>query len=134
MAREFGGDAAATDATRVLRLPGFHNKKFAAPVRVEGHRLTTAVYSEADFDLARGEPGLRPARPIAAGGGGKGGSLAQTPGGRTLRQSEQDWAWVRDQLRAGAQPDAVKQSLAARPDKPKPDYYAEQTVRRALEH
>src|SRR5579859_2959694 len=28
MVREFGGDPAATDATRVLRLPGFANKKY----------------------------------------------------------------------------------------------------------
>jgi len=28
MAREFGGDPAATDSTRVLRLPGFGNRKY----------------------------------------------------------------------------------------------------------
>ncbi len=28
MVREFGGDPAATDSTRVLRLPGFANKKY----------------------------------------------------------------------------------------------------------
>ena len=36
MAAAFGGDPAATDATRVLRLPGFHNKKFKQPARVSG--------------------------------------------------------------------------------------------------
>ncbi len=134
MAREFGGDPTATDAARVLRLPGFNNKKFAAPVRVEGHRLTNTMYGKAEFDKARGEPGLGPARPNASGGDRKGASSAKPPGGRSISQSERDWAWVRDQLRAGVQPDAVKQALAARrPDKSKPDYYAERTVRRALE-
>lgn len=135
MAREFGGAPAATDAARVLRLPGFHNKKFTAPVRVEGHRMAMTVYPRADFDLARGEPGLDPARPIAAGGGRKGGPLAQLPGARAISQSERDWAWVREQLRAGMPPDSVQEALAAhRPDKPKPGYYAEHTVKRALEH
>ncbi len=35
MAREFGGDPAATDATRVLRVPGFANKKYETNFYVE---------------------------------------------------------------------------------------------------
>jgi RepB DNA-primase from phage plasmid/Transposase len=38
MAREFGGDPAATDATRVLRLPGFANKKYDTDFYVEARR------------------------------------------------------------------------------------------------
>ena len=38
MAREFGGDPAATDSTRVLRLPGFYNKKYQAPYRIEARQ------------------------------------------------------------------------------------------------
>jgi len=44
MAQEFGGDPAATDAARVLRLPGLHNKNFKEPFGVLGHRLGEAVY------------------------------------------------------------------------------------------
>ena len=36
MAREFGGDPAATDSTRVLRLPGFYNKKYRGAVPNRG--------------------------------------------------------------------------------------------------
>jgi hypothetical protein len=39
MAREFGGDPAATDATRVLRLPGFANKKYQTDFYVEHARI-----------------------------------------------------------------------------------------------
>ncbi len=34
MARKFGGDPAATDSTRVLRLPGFLNRKYLTEFRV----------------------------------------------------------------------------------------------------
>ena len=36
--REFGGDPAATDATRLLRLPGFANKKYDTDFYVETRR------------------------------------------------------------------------------------------------
>ena len=38
MAREFRGDPAATDATRVLRLPGFANKKYGTDFYVEARQ------------------------------------------------------------------------------------------------
>jgi hypothetical protein len=41
MAREFGGDPAATDATRVLRVPGFANKKYTTKFYVEARREAT---------------------------------------------------------------------------------------------
>src|SRR6202162_3635309 len=51
MAREFGGDPAATDATRVLRLPGFANKKYEADFYVEARRESTETYHLHDFKL-----------------------------------------------------------------------------------
>src|SRR5882762_3879701 len=51
MAREFGGDPAATDATRVLRLPGFANKKYGADFYVEARRESTDTYHLRDFKL-----------------------------------------------------------------------------------
>ena len=43
--REFDGDAAATDSTRVLRLPGFANKKYEADfyVRVPAYSITEGL-------------------------------------------------------------------------------------------
>jgi hypothetical protein len=134
MAREFGGDPAATDAARVLRLPGFHNKKFAAPARVEGHRLATVVNGRRDFERMRGVV-TAPRVHVNGTGGANATAAAHQQKTGEVSQSERDWAWVRDQLRAGVSPEAVKQALAARrPDKPRPEYYADRTVRRALEH
>src|SRR5207244_13471604 len=51
MARELGGDPAATDATRVLRLPGFANKKDETDFYVEARRESTEIYHLRDFKL-----------------------------------------------------------------------------------
>src|SRR6266849_8882434 len=51
MAREFGGDPAATDATRVLRLPGFANKKYETNFYVEARRESTETHHLRDFKL-----------------------------------------------------------------------------------
>src|SRR5712672_1311464 len=51
MAHEFGGDPAATDATRVLRVPGFANKKYATDFYVEARRESTETYHLRDFKL-----------------------------------------------------------------------------------
>jgi len=47
MVRKFGGDPAATDSTRVLRLPGFLNRKYEAEFRVQAVRHADPVSSEA---------------------------------------------------------------------------------------
>src|SRR5260370_17366275 len=51
MAREFGGDPAATDATRALRLPGFANKKYGTDFYVEARRESTVTYPFRVFNL-----------------------------------------------------------------------------------
>jgi len=43
MARQFGGDPAATDSTRVLRLPGFTNKKYLTDFLVQAEKHTDRV-------------------------------------------------------------------------------------------
>ncbi|MGH9418020.1 MAG: DNA-primase RepB domain-containing protein [Terriglobales bacterium] len=127
MAAAFGGDPAATDAARVLRLPGFHNKKFNEPVSILGHRFGEAVYHREKFvALPANSAPERPAGRQTANNGYR-------RDGRPLSQSERDWAWVREQLRAGIAPDNVKRSLAERRgDKHNPTAYAERTVQRAL--
>src|ERR1700732_638653 len=51
MAREFDGDKAATDAARVLRLPGFLNKKYDLDFLVSARFQTDEVYHSRDFNL-----------------------------------------------------------------------------------
>jgi len=124
MAREFGGDPAATDSTRVLRLPGFYNKKYEAPYRIEARQESPQVYHSSDFTVSLEatqvqDPGAhqRPA--------GQGSSLKNT-------HSERDWRWVMHQLGRGESVDRLVQKLEeSRQDKPDPGYYARLTVTRA---
>src|SRR5438552_15536819 len=55
IAREFDGDHAATDAARVLRVPGFMNKKYDQDFLVSAQRHSDRVYHARDFKL-RTEP------------------------------------------------------------------------------
>jgi RepB DNA-primase N-terminal domain/RepB DNA-primase C-terminal helical domain len=126
MAREFGGDPAATDATRVLRLPGFANKKYETDFYVDARKESTETYHLRDFKLhidshdsphhnydnrTKREPSLR----------------------TNLSQSEHDWAFAKRALARGDDPDDVIQQIAqhrAR-DKSDPQYYARLTVTKA---
>src|SRR5579864_896563 len=51
MVREFGGDPAATDSTRVLRLPNFVNRKYETDHLVRARAETTQTYHHEDFRL-----------------------------------------------------------------------------------
>ena len=51
MVREFGGDPAATDSTRVLRLPGFANKKYDQDFYVQARVESTQTYHLRDFKV-----------------------------------------------------------------------------------
>ena len=51
MVREFDGDPAATDSTRVLRLPGFANKKYEVDFYVQARIESTQTYHLRDFKL-----------------------------------------------------------------------------------
>jgi len=51
MAREFDGDHAATDAARVLRVPGFVNKKYDQDFLVSAQQHSDRVYHARDFQL-----------------------------------------------------------------------------------
>lgn len=124
MAREFGGDPAATDSTRVLRLPGFYNKKYEAPYRIEARQGSAELYRLADFKVSMEESqasipttSQRPA--------GQGSSNKRT-------HSERDWHWVMRQLRQGDSAESLIHKLEqSRQDKPNPGYYARLTVTRA---
>ena len=119
LAATFGGDRACTDCTRVLRLPGFFNRKYApaCPVTLANDGIP-AVYSPEDFRLEM------PSLPLADSASVK----VHRPLGNGT-QSENDWAWVMAQLAAGTPAYRIVQMLIAlRCDKPNPLYYARRTV------
>ena len=125
LADRYGGDRAATDVSRVMRMPGFRNKK---PGRA-GALVTWAWHGG---PLVRPEdfPGLvAPERKPA----GRSGGRRKMPPGH-YSQSERDWAAAGDALRGGEAPETVISRLEQqRQDKPNPGYYARRTVRRKEE-
>jgi len=128
MARKFGGDPAATDATRVLRLPGFVNRKYEAEFTVTAEIRSEQRYTPQDFRLSTDPAELdhRPTR-IAA---GRQASSTRQP----LSQSEHDWAYAKRSLAKGIAPEEVIRQIAAfrASDKNNPDDYAHRTVNKAL--
>jgi hypothetical protein len=119
LAIAFGGDPACTDCNRVLRIPGFLNRKYDPAHRVTVEYPCDSVWTPADFrlDMATADAMLFdhaiPSR--------------KQPGKHS--HSESDWAWVSHELAHGK--DAVKltRELASRrSDKPNPLYYAQRTV------
>jgi hypothetical protein len=126
LAREFGGDPAATDATRVLRLPGFANKKYKADFYVEAHRHAVETYRLRDFKLhIDGQDSPRHHYPAR--------TKRESPG-QALSQSEHDWAFAKRALARGDDPEAVIQQIADHRlgEKSDPQYYARLTVTKAL--
>jgi len=121
MAATFGTDRAVVDAARVLRLPGFYNRKGEPPHRVTAERLSTDVFGPGNFQIPTPEfeqPLMRRMR------------VVHQPG--SLSQSERDWAETLRRLSLGESPTAVKAWLeGTRQDKSQPAYYAEITVRKA---
>jgi len=119
IAQAFGGDPACTDRNRVLRLPGFFNRKYSPAHRVAVEYPADAIYGPEDFRLddAVGSSVL-PLR----------GNARKSPFGKHSH-SEDDWAWVCAQLTHGQ--DAAKlthELVIRRSDKPDPLYYAQRTV------
>lgn len=128
LAREFDGDHAATDAARVLRVPGFLNKKYEEDFLVSVQSQTDRVYQSADFkvriesiDSGRWQPRLTRQK-----------NTNSEP--RHISQSERDWAYVKSSLANGADPDELIDQLARSraSDKSDPEYYARLTVTKAL--
>jgi hypothetical protein len=119
LAIAFGGDPACTDCNRILRIPGFLNRKYdpACPITVE--YPDDSVWSPGDFRLdIDAVDAMRLDRNS---------SLRKTPAKHS--NSESDWAWVCDQLAHGKDAVRLTRELAIRrSDKPNPVYYAQRTV------
>jgi hypothetical protein len=119
LAIAFGGDPACTDCNRVLRLPGFLNRKYDPAHRVTVEYPCDSVWTPTDFrlDIATADAMLFnhaiPSR--------------KKPGEHS--NSESDWAWVSHELAHGKDPVKLTRELASRrSDKPHPLYYAQRTV------
>lgn len=123
MAACHGADRAATDISRVLRIPGFYNRKYDLPFKVTAERLSNAVHKLSDFSIDLY---------MAAGSG------AQPTAHRTvtpdrISQSERDWAETLRRLSRGENPALVRAALEQkRQDKRNPADYAARTVNRAV--
>jgi len=119
IAQAFGGDPACTDRNRVLRIPGFYNRKYSPAQLVTVEYPADATYGPADFRLDNvTDSSMLPLR----------GNARKSPA-QKHSHSEDDWAWVCDQLAHGKDAMKLTHELAARrADKPAPLYYAQRTV------
>jgi hypothetical protein len=128
LAAQFGGDSAATDATRVLRLPGFVNHKYATESRfiVEARQESSRVYSLRDFTVQEDAPDAPRHMEDAHS------TKRRIPLGHRS-QSEADWAFAKRALARGDDPQEVIRRIADYrvDDKADPNYYARLTVTKA---
>jgi DNA primase RepB-like protein len=126
LANNFGGDLAATDSTRVLRLPGFANHKLPEEFIVQGRQESDAVYTPRNFTIQDDSPET----PRHSGEAQK---RRRTVSPDHKSQSERDWAYAKRALARGDDPEVVIQRIAnyRANDKPDPAYYARLTVTKA---
>jgi RepB DNA-primase from phage plasmid len=126
LATTFRGDPAATDVSRVLRVPGFANWKYDEQFLVRAAQETNQIYHPRDFAAYEDSPDelrcvaerSRPARKMPLG---------------HRSQSEADWAYAKRALARGDNPEEIVRKIAdfRSEDKADPDYYARRTVRQA---
>lgn len=128
LATQFGGDSAATDATRVLRMPGFINRKYpnTPDFFVQAHYESNRIHQLRDFSIREDSPDA--ARHIED----THGSQRRVPRGHKS-QSEADWAYAKRALARGDDPREVIRRIAdyRADDKHDPEYYARHTVGKA---
>jgi hypothetical protein len=126
LANNFGGDLAATDSTRVLRLPGFANRKLPEEFIVQARKESDAVYTLRDFKIDENSP--ETARDLGHAQEGRRTVLAEHKS-----QSERDWAYARRALARGDDLEVVIQRIAGHraDDKTDPNYYARYTATKA---
>jgi hypothetical protein len=126
LANQFGGDLAATDSTRVLRLPGFANQKLSEEFIVQARQESDAVYTLRDFTTH--EDSLETPGHLSDGQ-----ERPRTVPSQHKSQSEHDWAYAKRALARGDDPEVVIQRIAdyRSEDKDDPNYYARHTVTKA---
>src|SRR6266853_5374316 len=126
LANKFGGDPAATDSTRVLRLPGFANRKLPEEFIVQARQESDAVYTPRDFTIHEDSP--ETPRHLSDDQ-----ERPRTVPSDHKSQSEHDWAYAKRALARGDDPEVVIQRIADYrwDDKDDPNYYARHTVTKA---
>jgi len=119
LAITFGGDPACTDCNRVLRVPGFLNRKYNPAHRVTVEYPCDLISNPDDFRLdIHAIDGMLFEHAMPS---------RKQPGRHS--NSENDWAWVSHELSHGKDAGKLTRELASRrPDKPNPLYYAQRTV------
>ena len=119
LAIAFGGDPACTDCNRVLRVPGFLNRKYDPAYRVTVEYPDDSIWTPDDFRLDAG----------AVDAMLFGDAVASRKPPSKHSNSESDWAWVSHELAHGKDALKLTRELASRrSDKPNPLYYAQRTV------
>jgi hypothetical protein len=126
LALQYGGDPAATDISRLLRLPGFANRKYNDAFVVRVHHETAALYHSQDFRVQEDSP--ESPRHL----GDSQNSARRIPTGHRS-QSEADWAYAKRALARGDNTEQIIQRIAdyRAEDKADPYYYARLTVIKA---
>lgn len=126
LASQYGGDPAATDISRLLRLPGFKNRKYNEAFLVRVHHETDSLYHVQDFRVQEDSP----ESPRHFGNSRQ--ESRKIPAGHRS-QSEADWAYAKRALARGDQPDQIIERIAdyRADDKADPVYYARLTVIKA---
>lgn len=135
IAIDVGADRAATDVSRVLRLPSFWNRKpnrnntvdivFTRPHSVSYQSLSQHVRpAQSSHIPPTASPSTANGCPTV---------LAHAGNPAELSESERDWYQVHRRLALGHAPqDIVHWLQAKRTDKPNPRYYADLTVTKAV--
>jgi hypothetical protein len=126
LANKFGGDLAATDSTRVLRLPGFANHKLLEEFIVQARHESDAVYTLRDFTIEEDSPEAPRHFSDAQ-------ERRRTVPGNHKSQSEHDWAYAKRALARGDNPEDVIRRIAdfRADNKHSPESYARRTVTKA---
>jgi hypothetical protein len=115
----FGGDPACTDCNRVLRVPGFLNRKYDPAYRVTVEYPDDSIWTPDDFELDTGAVDAMLCDHAI---------LPRNQAGKHSH-SESDWAWVSHEIAHGKDAMKLTRQLASRrSDKPNPLYYAQRTV------
>jgi hypothetical protein len=119
LAIAFGGDPACTDRNRVLRIPGFANRKYSPAHLVTVEHGSKQISKPIDFQLEElADTAVLSRR-----------KYMRTSSSHKDTRSEQDWFWVCTQLAQGVDPQKLTHDLASRrSDKASPLYYAQRTV------
>jgi hypothetical protein len=115
----YGGDPACTDCNRVLRVPGFLNRKYDPPYKVTVEYPDDSIWTPDDFQL---DSVTVDTVRFACASSSREASLKHS-------HSESDWAWVLHELAHGKDAVTLTHELASRrSDKPNPLYYAQRTI------